>query len=69
MFEMLTKDLLSEDLQTYSGLTPEQAARATQFIFDHVVTDGEELLVCESRDRWVEYLEIGLEFDDSGLTH
>lgn len=61
MWEVLTKADLSEDLQTYSGLGKEQADVAAQFIFDNVVNDGGEVLECESRDRWIEYLEIGLE--------
>lgn len=61
MWEVLTKSELAEDLQTYSGLNPQQAKQAAQFIFDNVVTEGSEILECESRDRWIEYLEIGLE--------
>lgn len=65
MFEMLTKELLSEDLQTYAGLTVEQANRAAEYIFIRFVTDGHDLLVCESRERWIEYMEIGLDWGGS----
>lgn len=63
MWYMMTKSDLSEDLQTYSGLTKKQADRAAQFIFKNVANDGAEVLECDSRDRWIEYLEIGLDLE------
>ena len=60
----ITKRELFLDLQNIAGLTKGEASVASNYIFNNVPNDGHEILECESRDRWVEYLEIGLEFSD-----
>lgn len=60
----MTVEELEKDLQTISGLNIEESKKAAKYIFDNVVNDGCDILECATRDQWIEYLEIGLDFTD-----
>lgn len=60
----LTKEILIGDLQTISGLSEEEAQAATEYIFKNEDKQNTGVIVCSDRDRWIEILEIGLDYGD-----
>lgn len=62
MFVRLTEAELIEDMQTYPGLTKAQAEKAARYVFLNEDKEDIGVITCKTRERWIEIMEIGLDF-------